>query len=111
MAKPQNKATNSNETWRPVHRNARSDDGNAFLPDPQGDHFARAGDDLAEDLAEKFVASATSGEEKVDFADGAMAAEDSIDEAGGTHIIDTMDENDGVFEKGEDGEEEESAEA
>ncbi len=44
----------------------RSDDGAAFLPDPyahNGRAPARAGDDLAESLAEEFLTSATSGED------------------------------------------------
>lgn len=45
-----------------VHARPRSDDGNAFFPDPAGGP-ARVKDDLAEELAEEFLASATSGEE------------------------------------------------
>lgn len=43
---------------------ARDDDGHAFVPDPS-DHAERRGrkDDLAEELGEEFIASATSGEE------------------------------------------------
>jgi hypothetical protein len=43
----------------------RSDEGTAFLPDPYdgGRAPARAGDPLAETLAEEFVTSATSAEE------------------------------------------------
>jgi hypothetical protein len=44
-----------------AHRRERSDDGNAFIPDP-GDGPARTRDDLAENLAEGFLQSATSGE-------------------------------------------------
>jgi hypothetical protein len=43
-------------------RRQRSDDGNAFLPDP-GDGPARVKDDLSERLAEEYVEAATSGEE------------------------------------------------
>jgi hypothetical protein len=39
----------------------RTDDADAFIPDPDGGP-ARTSDDLAETLAEDFVASATSGE-------------------------------------------------
>lgn len=39
----------------------REDDGNAFLPDPDGGP-ARVSDNLAEELAEEFLKSATSGE-------------------------------------------------
>ncbi len=43
----------------------RPDEGTAFLPDPYGGRRApaRAGDPLAETLAEEYVASATSAEE------------------------------------------------
>jgi hypothetical protein len=43
----------------------RSDDGKAFLPDPYdgGGAPARAGDPLAESLAEEFVVAATTAEE------------------------------------------------
>ena len=40
----------------------RSDDGNAFMPDP-GDGPARIRDDLAENLAEDYVQAATQGME------------------------------------------------
>src|ERR1044071_479953 len=40
----------------------RSDDGNAFMPDP-GDGPARIHDDLAENLAEDYVQAATQGME------------------------------------------------
>jgi hypothetical protein len=40
----------------------RGDDGEAFLPDPAGGP-ARSRDDLAQEVAEGFLASATSGEE------------------------------------------------
>src|SRR3954465_14124102 len=40
----------------------RSDDGNAFMPDP-GDGPARIRDDLAENLAEDYVLAATQGPE------------------------------------------------
>jgi hypothetical protein len=43
-------------------RHGRPDSGDAFLPDP-GDGPARVRDDLAEDLAEEFLKSATSAEE------------------------------------------------
>src|SRR3954469_7460304 len=39
----------------------REDHADAFLPDPDGGP-ARTGDDLAEELAEEFLLSATSGE-------------------------------------------------
>ena len=40
----------------------RSDDGNAFIPDPEGGP-ARTNDDLAENLAEGFLQRATQDEE------------------------------------------------
>lgn len=40
----------------------RPDGGDAFFPDPEGGP-AQAPDDLAEELAEEFLSSATSGEE------------------------------------------------
>jgi hypothetical protein len=44
----------------PVRSSGRSDSGDAFFPDPEGGP-ARAPDDLAETLAEDFLASATTG--------------------------------------------------
>lgn len=38
------------------------DDGNAFLPDPRETGHARTRDNLAENLAEEFISSATSAE-------------------------------------------------
>jgi hypothetical protein len=51
------------EEQRPslVRRTERSDSGDAFFPDPQNGGPARAPDDLAETLAEDYVASATTG--------------------------------------------------
>jgi hypothetical protein len=43
-------------------RHERSDDANAFIPDPEGGP-AHTSDDLAEILAEDFVQAATSGED------------------------------------------------
>ena len=43
-------------------RHERSDDGNAFIPDPEGGP-AYTRDDLAESLAEDFLQAATSGED------------------------------------------------
>lgn len=48
-------------------RAARSDDANAFIPDPE-DGRAVIPDDLAETLAEEFVRSATTGEDTGDEA-------------------------------------------
>ena len=44
------------------HRHGRTDDADAFIPDPEGGP-ARIPDDLAESLAEEFLESATSGED------------------------------------------------
>ena len=46
----------------PLHVGRRMDDGNAFIRDP-GSGPARTRDDLAENLAEQFLTSATSAEE------------------------------------------------
>jgi hypothetical protein len=50
--------------WAPPPHgfNHRSDDGNAFMPDPE-DGPARIRDDLAENLAEDYVQAATQGME------------------------------------------------
>ncbi|MFO0757729.1 MAG: hypothetical protein U0359_14625 [Byssovorax sp.] len=53
----------------------RSDDGNAFLPDP-GSGRAVAKDDLAEEIAEDFLTSATSGEEAGEDIRDAVVPED-----------------------------------
>jgi hypothetical protein len=45
----------------------RSDDGNAFIPDPEGGP-ARTSDDLAENLAEGFLLGATQDEDADDVA-------------------------------------------
>lgn len=63
-------------------RSHRTDDANAFLPDPE-DGPAQARDDLAQELAEEFLKSATSGE---------YVAEDEMDEevpeeSGGPFVI------------------------
>ena len=62
----------------------RSDDGRAFIPDPQ-DGPARSSDDLAEQMAEEFVKAATTGEDP---------AEDLLDatvpeEIGGPFVVTT----------------------
>lgn len=60
----------------------REDDANAFLPDPDGGP-TYAGDDLAQELAEEFLMSATSGE---------YVSEDVLDqevpeESGGPFVV------------------------
>jgi hypothetical protein len=67
----------------PRGRSGREDDGNAFIPDPSDGGPKRARDDLAEELAEEFVMSATSGE---------YVGEDVLDqevpeESGGPFVI------------------------
>lgn len=66
--------------WARGRRKAvrRSDDADAFMPDPDGGP-ARAPDDLAEELAEEFVLAATSGED----AGTAMGDAMTDDEVGG----------------------------
>jgi hypothetical protein len=63
-------------------RSRRDDHADAFLPDPDGGP-ARTSDDLAEELAEEFLKSATSG---------AYVGEDELDqevpeESGGPFVI------------------------
>jgi hypothetical protein len=64
------------------HLRRRDDDADAFLPDPDGGP-ARVRDDLAQELAEEFLMSATSGE---------YVGEDRLDrevpeESGGPFVI------------------------
>jgi hypothetical protein len=49
----------------PSERHRRRDAGNAFVPDPEGVE-AHVPDDLAENLAEVYLQSATSGEEQAE---------------------------------------------
>ena len=58
--KAKNPSDADKRAFQPVRRD-RSDDANAFMPDPEGGP-ARIPDDLAESLAEEFLSSATSGE-------------------------------------------------
>jgi hypothetical protein len=67
--KPIHAAAASHAVPRPMpralfepHRQGRTDDADAFIPDPEGGP-ARTSDDLAESLAEEFLESATSGED------------------------------------------------
>ena len=53
----------------------RHDDGNAFMPDPEGGP-ARIPDDLAEDLAENFIDSATRGDDADDAKLDAVVSEE-----------------------------------
>jgi hypothetical protein len=60
---------------KPKRRQPRSDDGNAFIPDPEGGP-ARTSDDLAENLAEGFIQGATQNDEADDAAlDGLVPEE------------------------------------
>ena len=59
----------------PVHRKPREDSADAFFPDPAGGP-ARTKDDLAEELAEEFIASATSGEGQNEAGHEAVVAEE-----------------------------------
>src|SRR5690242_17842776 len=70
---------------------ARSDSGDAFLPDPK-DGPARAKDDLAEEIAESFLQSATSGEEAGEEMANAVVPE----ELGGPFVGTTGDQEFGA---------------
>jgi hypothetical protein len=70
------------------HRARRSDDADAFLPDPSDDGPAHSNDDLAEVLAEDFLESATRGND---------VYEDELerplpDEVGGPFVVTDADE-------------------
>ncbi len=64
MARGRGRGTNHRPTMMapPAVFRGRSDDGNAFMPDPE-DGPAVIQDDLAESLAEDFLEAATRGEE------------------------------------------------
>lgn len=62
----------------------RPDDGDAFIPDP-GDGPARATDDLAEMLAEDYVAAATGEDDALDIDLDAVVS----DEVGGPFVTTT----------------------
>jgi hypothetical protein len=61
----------------------RMDDGNAFIPDPEGGE-AHSDDTLAENLAEVYLESATSGEEQAEHMLNSLVSE----EIGGPFIED-----------------------
>ncbi len=68
-------------------RTGRMDDGRAFLPDPQNGP-PRVIDEFAEQIAESYLESATSGEEKgEEYLDRV-----SPDEIGGPFIVTTADQ-------------------
>jgi len=71
-----------NKKQHPPTRHGRSDSGRAFLPD-LGEGPARVTDDLAEELAEGFLNSATSAEESFS---GMLEAEQT-EEEGGPFIV------------------------
>jgi hypothetical protein len=64
------------------------DDGEAFLPDPRDGGPTRTRDDLAEMMAEDFLASASSGEEQGQARRDAVVAE----ELGGPFVQSTAEE-------------------
>ena len=61
-ARGRNGAGSRSFKFEPTGPRGRSDDGNAFMPDPESGP-ARIQDDLAESLAEDFLEAATRGEE------------------------------------------------
>jgi hypothetical protein len=65
-------------------RSQRSDDANAFIPDP-GSGPAHTDDEFAENMAEQFLESATSGEDQGDAALNAAQEE----EDGGPFVAST----------------------
>lgn len=84
-------------------RRERSDDGNAFFPDP-GDGPARARDPLAQELAEEYLQSVTTGEESAPDRLDASVAEDD----GGPFVVTPASRE---FAEGEDGSNPRDAEA
>lgn len=76
--------TTPQKPQRVVRAKKRSDDGDAFFPDPGGGP-AVVPDDFAEALAEEFVASATSGEEEGEEGHEQLVPE----ERGGPFIVTT----------------------
>ncbi len=66
----------------------RMDDGEAFLPDPRDGGPTRTRDDLAEMMAEEYLASASSGEEQGQERRDRVVAE----ELGGPFIQSTAEE-------------------
>lgn len=59
----------------PVRRRPRSDSANAFFPEPEAGSV-HTKDSLAENLAEEFLESATSGEERGEEAMNELVAEE-----------------------------------
>jgi hypothetical protein len=85
-SKPAGPKQHSKEFLRQAreHAGRRSDSGDAFLPDPEGGP-ARSSDDLAEEIAEVFLQSATSGEE----AGEEVANAEVPEERGGPFVVTT----------------------
>lgn len=76
MKKTANVTSRSSASER-VHRRDRPDSGDAFIPDPSSGGPARAHDPLAEELAEEYLQSATTGEEAApDRLDAPVAEEE-----------------------------------
>jgi hypothetical protein len=77
-------------------RRPRSDDANAFIPDPQGGP-ARTDDDLAETLAEGFLQAATQDDDAEDAAlDGLVSEEIGgpfVETSGSLEFADGVDES------------------
>lgn len=88
MKSPTSSRRSDREVRRHLHR---KDDGNAFIPDPAGGE-AHADDDLAENLAEVFLQSATSGEEVAEDVMNALVPE----EVGGPFVEDVPPADDDV---------------
>jgi hypothetical protein len=65
----------SNPTPGARHRHPRSDDANAFIPDPEGGP-AHTDDDLAEGLAEGFVLGATQSDDDDEVTLGGVVPEE-----------------------------------
>jgi len=85
------------------HRRGRTDDADAFIPDPDGGP-ARIADDLAENLAEEYLESATSGEAVAEEAQDEIVPE----ELGGPFVESTAEQE---FAAGTDASNPEDAEA
>jgi hypothetical protein len=81
-AKPIETQATSIVTKRHVRSVGRSDDGNAFIPDP-GEGPAFTSDVLAESLAEEFLESATSGNEVYED----VANDDVAEDFGGPFVV------------------------
>jgi len=67
-------AARSNGVAAERHPHERPDDGNAFIPDPEGGP-AHTDDDLAESLAEEFLDAATSGRDAEEELDAVVPEE------------------------------------